>query len=97
MWPANRKGSLDANTLTKLKMSREGMTEEADGQPDALFFHQLILPIHNIDNTKILTVEQDPRKPFYSNVAHWTNMCACEELGILGGGYGHDFKPTSPI
>ena len=97
MWPANRKGSLDANTLTKLGMSRERMTEEADGQPDALFFHQLILSIHNIDNTKILTVEQDPRNPFYSNVARWTNMCACEELGILGGGYGHDFKPTSPI
>jgi len=97
MWPNSRKGSLDRNILTKLGMSSVRMIEETDRQPDALFFHQLILPIHNIDNSKVLTVEGDPRKPFYSNVARWTNMYACEELGILGGGYGHEFKATTPI
>ena len=99
MWPDNRKGSLDVNILKHLGMTKDRMfdPEGDNNEPDALFFHQLILPIHSIDNNKVLTVERDPRKPFYSNVARWSNLYACEELGILGGGYGHEFKATSPI
>ena len=96
MWPSNRKGSLDCHLLQRLGMSADRILED-DGMPDSLFFHQLILPIHNIDNTKILTIPGDPRKPFYSNVARWSNLYACEELGSLGGGYGHEFKATTPI
>jgi len=97
MWPNSRKGSLDANMLNRLGMSKKRMSEDVDGQPDALFFHQWILPIHNIDNSKVLSVANDPRKPFYANVARWSNLYACDELGILGGGYGHKFKATTPM
>ena len=95
MWPDSHKGSLDKNVLMHLGLTPDKM-EEADRQPDALFFYQLILPIHNVDNRKTLTVPNDPRKPFYANVSRWTNSYACEELGILGGGCGHDFKAMSP-
>lgn len=95
MWPDSRKGCLDKNILSRLGLTPERM-EESDFQPDALFFHQLILPIHNVDNRKVLTVPNDPRKSYYTNVSCWTNSYACEELGILGGGYGHEFKATSP-
>jgi len=95
MWPHSRKGCLDKNALSRLGLIPKRM-QELDRQPDASFFHQLTLPIHNIDNRKVLTTPNDPRKSHCSNVARWTNSHACEELGILGGGYGHDFKPTSP-
>jgi len=73
-----------------------GCMREADGTPDALFFQQLILPIHHIDNDKVLPALDNPRKGFYSNVSRWTNLHAAGELGTLGGGYGHDFESTSP-
>jgi len=95
MWPDSRKGCLDKNALSRIGLTPKRM-QELDPQPDALFFHQLTLPIHNIDNRKVLTMPNDPRKSYCSNVACWTNSCACEELCILGGGCGHDFKPTSP-
>jgi len=96
MWPNCRKGSLDGNVLGKLGMEPERMVEP-DGQPDSLFFFQLILPMHNVDNAKVLAVAADPRKTFCSNVVRWTNVHACEALGILGGGYGHEFKATTPM
>jgi len=71
-------------------LKRLGMTptriKEEDLKPDSLSFYQLTLPIHNIDNNKVMTVPNDPRKPFYSNVARWSNLYACDELDILGGG-----------
>jgi len=63
----------------------------------ALFFFQLILPMHNVDNAKVLMAAADPSKTFCLNVARWTNVHACEELGILGGGYGHEFEATTPM
>jgi len=95
LFPVERAGSLDGDVLEQLGLNAGRMLEE-DGAPDALFFHQLILPIHHIDNDKVMTVPNDPRKGFYSNVARWTNLYAAGELGILGGGYGHEFQSVSP-
>ena len=53
--------------------------------------------MHSIDNNKVLTVPDDPYTPFYSNVACWSNLHTCDKLGILGGGYGHEFKATLPM
>ena len=97
MWPSSCKGSLDANILNKLGLCKNRMVDDVDGYPDALFFYQLTLPMHNVDNNKVLRVPDDPRKPFYANVARWSNLYTCDELGILGGGYGHDFKATTPM
>ena len=61
--------------------------EEPDGAPDALFFHQLLLPMHDTKKT----VEHDPRLPFYYPVARWSNGCAFYDLDS-GSGCGHSFK-----
>ena len=52
------------------------------------FFWQLLLPIHD---PKRSGIEDDPRMPFYHNVAKWSNSYASNELDI-GNGYGHSFK-----
>lgn len=86
---------MDGDILHHLGLSPTRM-QETDKTPDALFFYQLILPIHAIDNERVLTVTNDPRKAFYSNVSSWSNLYADSELGILGGGYGHEYQPTNP-
>jgi len=88
-------GSLDRDMLHYLGLTLSRM-EEPHRSPDALFFHQLMLPICNIDNEKLMTVTKDPHKCFYSNVSRWSNLYAAGELGILGGGYGHDCLTTNP-
>ena len=84
MFPESRKGSLDADVLKSLGLTKERMLE-ADGSPDALFFWQLLLPIHNVKD-----IPADPRSPFYTEVALWSNTYACRDLR-LGMGYGHNF------
>ena len=90
MFPPNRHGKLDLTVLKRLGLSKERMLEE-DGAPDALFFHQLILPIHQIDPKHWTgipsTVKDDPRLPFYNKVSKWSNLYALSKLD-LGGGYG---------
>jgi hypothetical protein len=88
-FPEERKGSLDAEVLSKLGMTSERMLE-ADGAPDSLFFHQLLLPI--IDPVAS-GIKDDPRKPFYSKVSLFSNLYAIGELG-LGNGVGHKFTTT---
>ena len=90
-FPQYRKGSLCPETLTRLGMSKMRMMQK-DGAPDALFFHQLILPIHD---TTSKTIRNDPRTPFYPSVSKFSNMYAVGELN-LGTGYGHSFTPTNP-
>jgi hypothetical protein len=88
-FPACRKGSLDADVLSRLGLTKERMLEE-DGAPDALFFHQLLLPIINPDDSGIAG---DPRKAFYSQVSRFSNLYAIGELG-LGNGLGHMYRNT---
>jgi hypothetical protein len=88
-FPDSRNGCLDAKVLAKLGMSKERMCE-ADGAPDALFFHQLILPIIDPVNSGI---KDDPRKAFYSKASQYTNLYAIGELQ-LGNGIGHKWVNT---
>jgi len=95
LFPPQRGGSSDSKVLEQLGLSEKRMQEE-DGAPDILFFHQLLFPTHNIDNDKVLAVPNGPQKVFYSNVSRWTNLHAAGELGILGGGHGHEYESTAP-
>jgi len=70
---------------------------DVDGQPDSLFFQQLMLPIHNINNTNVLTAAGDPCKTFYSNVARWSNLYACEELAFSVVDMDMNSKPKLPL
>ena len=89
-FPEYRKGSLCGETLSKLGLTQMRMLED-DGAPDALFFHQLLLPMH--DTSK--TVPGDPRQSYYPENAKWTNVYAAD-LGLMGSGYGHKFDPVDP-
>jgi hypothetical protein len=82
MFPQSRKGKLDADLLEML-----GLTKERMVKGDALFFHQLLLPM---GDPKMSGITADPRKPFYSQVEKFSNLYAIQ-IG-LGGSYGHRFK-----
>jgi len=61
-------------------------------EPDALFFYQLLLPIHQINKSRgTLPMPNDPRQSFYCDVAEFTNLYAVGKLD-LGSGYGHQFQ-----
>ena len=94
-FPKHRRGSLDQNKLALIGLN-EGRMKNLDGDPDALFFYNMLLPIHQINKEKgIEPVKDDPRKPFYAPVAKYTNLYAVGELE-LGSGYGHRCEPTNP-
>jgi len=94
-FPQHRRGSLDQNKLTLLGLN-EARMKNLDGDPDALFFFTLLLPIHQINKEKgVEPVKDDPRRPFYAPVAKFTNLYAVGELE-LGSGYGHNYEPTNP-
>lgn len=82
MFPDSRKGQLDAVLLEKL-----GLTKERMQKGDALFFHQLLLPMCD---PKMSGINGDARKAFYSQVETFSNLYAIQ-IG-LGGSYGHKFK-----
>ena len=82
LFPDSQKGQLDATLLQKL-----GLTQARMVDCDALFFHQLLLPMCNPRRSGI---DGDPRLPFYSNVEIYSNLYALQ-IG-LGGSYGHSFK-----
>ena len=83
LFPESRKGRLDAAVLTKLGLTRERM----EGK-DALFFHQLLLPMCDPSKSGITG---DPRRSFYAESVKFSNVYAMLELG-LGTTYGHEFK-----
>ena len=64
LFPQSRKGALDSEALEKL-----GLTKERMHNRDALFWYQLLLPIHDTVRTGI---EEDPRSSFYSDVEGYT-------------------------
>jgi len=69
------------------------MCGRSDLAPDALFFYQLLMPIH--DTTKH-TIDGDPRMPYYPHVTECTEVYAITELKTQGSGVGHCFKETCP-
>jgi hypothetical protein len=82
MFPESRKGQLDGELLEML-----GLTKERMVKGDALFFHQLLLPMCD---PKMSGINGDTRKAFYSKVETFSNLYAIQ-IG-LGGSYGHKFK-----
>jgi hypothetical protein len=82
VFPECRKGCLDTAVLERM-----GLTEERMQKHDALFFYQLLLPICD---PKRSDIDNDPRKPFYSQVESFSNLYAYS-IG-LGGSYGHKFQ-----
>jgi hypothetical protein len=82
MFPDSRKGQLDGDLLEKLGLTRERMVKG-----DALFFHQLLLPMCDPQMSGIVG---DARKAFYSKVETFSNLYALQIK--LGGSYGHAFK-----
>jgi len=82
MFPESRKGRLDGELLERLGLTKHRMTVG-----DALFFHQLLLPMCDPKRSGVVG---DPRKPFYSEVETFSNLYAVN-IG-LGGSYGHRFK-----
>jgi len=92
LFPAERNSSLDVAVLKEMGLELNRLIE-VDRAPDALFFYQLLLPIHCPDKTDIAN---DPRKGFYVEVARYTNCYALGELEC-GADCGHHFHPvTSP-
>lgn len=89
--PENCRSCLDGALLTKLGLTKERMANN-DRTPNALFFHNLILPVH--DTSDGGTVEGDPRKPYYPHVATCTELYAITDLKLRGSGRGHQFKET---
>lgn len=92
MFPGTRKGSLDRSVLRKLGMSQERLLEpDENGEmgPDALFFYQLLLPIHRINDS-----DNDPRDAFYAKASKWSNVYGLNELDI-GSGFGHKYENTT--
>ena len=86
VFPDERLGCLDVELLKKL-----GLTKERVVDCDALFFHQLLLPMCRPSKSG---VENDPRKGFYDNVEGYSNAYALSELK-MGSTYGHNFRAIS--
>jgi len=93
--PECRKGSLDADLLSKLGLANERMYDPLHLAPDSLFFYQLLLPIHDIANNGS-GIDGDPRRTYYPHVAECTEVYAITDLKLRGSGRGHRFKETSP-
>jgi hypothetical protein len=89
-FPANRKGCMDKEKLTKLGLTKERM-DCGDGRPDALFWYQLILPMCD---PKQSGVPGDGRKAFYTEVEWMSNVYAMGQLR-MGMSYGHAYLPTN--
>jgi hypothetical protein len=81
--PDYRKGSLDADALRRLGLTKQRMVDA-----DALFFSQLMLPICDPAHSGI---PDDPRLPFHTEVLRFSNLCAFQnDLGT--GPCGHHFE-----
>lgn len=87
LFPKERKGYLDKELLECL-----GLTAERMRKPDALFFFQLILPICDPKNSGI---PLDPRKGFYSDITHLSNLYKHQKK--IGSTYGHHVPEASVL
>lgn len=79
-------GSLDANILKRLGLTKQRMVET-----DACFFYQLLLPFCDPAQSGIA---DDPRMPFYTNVLRFSNLYSFHN-NLGSGPYGHYFDPLT--
>merc|ERR1712194_647482 len=61
-------------------------------EKDALFFLNFLLPVCDPAKSNI---EDDPRLPYYTSVANFTNLYALGKLE-WNGSYGRKFAPSTP-
>ena len=87
LFPKERSSSLDGDVLLNLGMNAERLKDKQN-LPDALFFFQLLLPIGDPSVSEV----EDPRKPFYTEVNHFTNLYRCQQK--IGFTYGHNVNET---
>ena len=88
LFPEERDGYLDIDLLKRLGLDVNRMKRDGDeNNPDALFFHQLLLPI--CDPRK-LGISGDERLPFYTEVERFSNLYAFQNGWT--GSYGHTLK-----
>eukprot|EP00536_Pseudo-nitzschia_multiseries_P005353 jgi/Psemu1/12394/gm1.12394_g len=80
LFPSNRKGSLD-----KEKLHRYGLTADRIREKNALFFYQLVLPLHY---SSMSGVHGDKRKSFYPLVTSYINIYS----NTKNDGYGHQVE-----
>ena len=73
-------------------LKKMGLTDERMKSEDALFFVQLVIPICDPAKSGI---KGDPRKPYYTKVASYTNSYANDVKG-WNGAYSQDFRTTVP-
>ena len=69
-----------------------GLTDEIMKSEDALFFAQLVIPICDPAKSGI---KGDPRNPYYTKVALYTNSYA-NDLKGWNGAYSQEFRTTVP-
>ena len=69
-----------------------GLTDKRMKNEDALFFTQLVIPICDPAKSGI---KGDPRKPYYTKVASYTNSYANDVKG-WNGAYSQEFRTTVP-
>ena len=70
IFPEVRKSRLDGDLLAKM-----GLTKERMANNDVLFFYQLLVPLCDPKQSGIVG---DPRQPFYTDVAKFTNSYAID-------------------
>jgi hypothetical protein len=85
-FPESRKGYLDYALLKRM-----GLTKTRLLNKDAFFFWQLLFPVCD---PKMSGIVDDPRLPFYSEVAKWTNKYVAS-IGTMFSDYVHQFNPIT--
>ena len=89
LFPEERHGSLDGDHLQALGLTSNRM-KNVLGLPDALFFHQLLLPMCD---TQKSGVEHDNRLNFYDDVTMFSSLYQISNK--IGAAYGHELPlPT---
>ena len=90
IFPKERASSLNSSLLRRMGLNRNRMHDSMTGEPDALFFLQLLLPMCDPSRSGI---ESDPRKPYYHKVTRYSNLYKYQ-MGI-GVDYGHMMTEAS--
>ena len=87
LFPKERESTLDGNILKELGLNRSRIFNEETGEPDSLFFFQLILPLCD---PKQSGIRGDPRKGYYTEVTNFSNLYKYQ----TGAGmtYGHKIE-----
>ncbi len=88
MSPKEMEGCLDAVILEKMGLNKDRMG--LNGEVDALFFLQLILPICNLQSSGI---KDNPRKSYYHEVEkHMNSLKLNSGMGVS---YSHQWSLTN--